>query len=55
MLRQIDDENIVAKIWLKFESLYITKSLSNKIYLKEQLFGFKMDPIKSLDDKLDEF
>ena len=29
--------------------------LSNKIYLKEQLFGFKMDPSKSLEENLDEF
>ena len=33
----------------------MVKSLSNKIYLKEQLFGFKMDFSKSLEENLDEF
>lgn len=55
VLRQIDDEDTATKVWLKLESLFMTKTLSNKIYLKEQLFGFKMDPYKSLDDNLDEF
>lgn len=55
VLRQVDDENIAAKIWLKLKSIYVTKSLTNKTYFKEQLFGFKMDPNKSLDDNLDEF
>ena len=43
VLRQVDDENTTAKIWLKLESLYMTNTLSNKIYLKEQLFGFIQD------------
>ena len=30
------------------------KSLSNKIYLKEQLFGFKMDPSKNIEENLDD-
>lgn len=38
VLRQVDNENTVAKIWLKLEHLYMTKSLSNKIYLNEQFF-----------------
>jgi len=29
--------------------------LSNKIYLKEQLLGFKMDPSKTLKENLDDF
>lgn len=33
----------------------MTKCLTNKIYLKEELFGFKMDSSKSLEDSLDEF
>ena len=55
VLRQIDDEDTVAKVWLKLESLYMTKNLSNKIYLKEQLLGFKMDPSKTLEENLDDF
>ena len=33
----------------------MTKSLPNKIYLKEKLFGFKMDPSKRLEENLDDF
>ena len=55
VLRQVDEEDTTFKVWTKLESLYMVKSLSNKIYLKEQLFGFKMDPSKSLEENLDEF
>ena len=50
MLRQVDEEDTALKVWNKLESLYMVKSLSNKIYLKEQLFGFKMDPSKNLEE-----
>jgi len=33
----------------------MTKSLSNKIYLKEQFFGFKMNSAKSLEENFDDF
>lgn len=33
----------------------MAKSLTNKIFLKEQLFGFKMNPAKTLEENLDEF
>lgn len=55
VLRQVNEDNTTAKVWLKLESLYMTKSLSNKIYLKEKLFGFKMNPAKSLEKSLDDF
>ena len=48
VLRQVDEEDTALKVWNKLESLYMVKSLSNKIYLKEQLIEFKMDPSKSL-------
>ncbi|TXG48538.1 hypothetical protein EZV62_024413 [Acer yangbiense] len=55
VLRQVNDEDTAAKVWIKLESFYMNKSLSGKIYLKEQLFGFKMDQSKSLEDNLDDF
>ena len=55
VLRQADKEDTAFKIWKKLESLYMEKSLSNKIYLKEQLFGFRMDSSKSLEENLDDF
>ena len=35
--------------------LYMEKALPMWIYLKEKLFGFKMDENKSIKDCLDEF
>ena len=40
---------------MRLESLYMTKSLTNKIYLKTKLFWFKMQEDKSLEENLDEF
>ena len=55
VLRQVDEEDTTLKVWTKLESLYMAKLLSNNIYLKEQLFGFKMYPSKQLEENLDEF
>ena len=35
VFRLVDEEDTAAKVWLKLESLYMTKTLSNKISLKE--------------------
>ncbi|TXG51781.1 hypothetical protein EZV62_024305 [Acer yangbiense] len=55
VLREVNEEKTASDVWKKLESLYLTKSLTNKIYLKERLFGFKMDPSKNLGQNLDEF
>lgn len=55
ILRQVNKKNIALKVWNKLESLYITKSLTSKIYLKGRLFGFKMNTSKSLEENLDDF
>ena len=55
VLRQIDDEDTKAKVWLILESLYMTKTLSNKIYLKKRLFRFRIDSSKTLEENLDDF
>nr|GEY43075.1 retrovirus-related Pol polyprotein from transposon TNT 1-94 [Tanacetum cinerariifolium] len=41
--------------WLKLESLYMTKSLANKLRLKDRLYTFRMKPGISVQDHLDEF
>jgi len=41
-LREIFKEKIIVLIWMKLELLYITKSLSYKLCLKQQLFSFRM-------------
>nr|GFB24682.1 retrovirus-related Pol polyprotein from transposon TNT 1-94 [Tanacetum cinerariifolium] len=40
---------------LKLESLYMTKSLVNKLRLKDRLYTFRMKPGTSVQDHLDEF
>ena len=36
------DEESPTTIWLKLESRYMFKSLTNKLYLKQKLYGLKM-------------
>ena len=36
------DEETATGLWSKLETLYITKSLSNKLYLNKQLYGLRM-------------
>ncbi|TXG73733.1 hypothetical protein EZV62_002312 [Acer yangbiense] len=55
VLREVNDESTAFDVWKKLESSYLTKSLTNKIYLKEHMFSFKMDPSKGLGQNLDEF
>ena len=55
VLRQIDGEDTAYKVWKKLEQLYLTKSLTNRILLKEKFFGFKMDTTKNLEPNLDDF
>jgi len=37
------DEEMTKKLWSRLEILYMTKSLSNKLYLKKQLYGLHMN------------
>ncbi|TXG53283.1 hypothetical protein EZV62_022452 [Acer yangbiense] len=55
VLREVNDEKIACDVWKKLESLHLTKSLTNKIYLKERLFAFKMNASKGLGQNLDDF
>ena len=34
VLQEVADKDTAAGLWLKLESLYMTKSLTNKLYLK---------------------
>ncbi|GJT13376.1 retrovirus-related pol polyprotein from transposon TNT 1-94 [Tanacetum coccineum] len=42
VLREVNKESSAAGVWLKLETLYMTKSLANKLYLKKKLFTFYM-------------
>ena len=55
VLHQIDEEETTFGVWNKIEDLFMRKSLTNKILLKERLFGFHIGPGKTLEQNLDEF
>jgi hypothetical protein len=42
VLRKVVKENTASKLWLKLESLYMTKSLTNRLYLKKRLATLHM-------------
>ena len=39
---QVTDEEMTTGLWSRLETLYTTKSVSNKLYLKKQLYGLSM-------------
>lgn len=50
VLREVAGEKTAAGLWLKLESLYMTKTLANRLHLKQRLFTMRMaegTPIKS--------
>ncbi|GJZ88583.1 putative reverse transcriptase domain-containing protein [Tanacetum coccineum] len=55
VLQEVIHETTAAGLWLKLESLYMTKSLANKLQLKDRLYTFRMKPGTSVQDHLDEF
>ena len=55
IIRQVLEEETTHKVWMKLESLYASKDLPNKMYLREKNFTYRMDPSKTLSENLDEF
>ena len=55
MLREVAKAKSTAELWLKLESLYMTKSLANRLHKKIKLYTFKMTPGMSIEDHLDHF
>jgi len=55
VITEVADQDTAAKLWLKLESLYMTKSLTSKLMLKQRLFSLRMSegtPLKEHIDKL---
>ena len=50
---EVSDEKTAASLWQKLESLYMTKSLTNKLLLKQRLFALRMQEGIELRDHLD--
>ncbi|GJS66393.1 hypothetical protein Tco_0680957 [Tanacetum coccineum] len=55
VLREVNKEDSTVWVWLKLETLYMTKSFANKLYLEKNLFTFDMHPGKKLSKNIDEF
>ncbi|KAJ9561973.1 hypothetical protein OSB04_007133 [Centaurea solstitialis] len=54
VIYEVADEESAASLWLKLESLYMTKSLTNKLLLKQRLFSLRMKEGMLLKQHLDE-
>ncbi|GJR99472.1 hypothetical protein Tco_0315981 [Tanacetum coccineum] len=55
VLWEITKETTATGIWKKLETLYMTKSLANHLYLKKKLYTFQMHQGKSQSKHIDEF
>ena len=55
VLRKVSKEKTATRVWTMLEGLYMTKSLVNRLYLKQALYSFKMQEDKSIDEQLDIF
>ena len=56
VLREVVEEDTTTKLWLKLESLYMTKSLTNLLNLKNWLYTLQMkEGTSTIKNHLDEF
>jgi hypothetical protein len=55
VLFNIVTEKTAAGLWSKLESLYMTKSLTNRIFLKRQLYSLRMKEGTKIVDHLNTF
>ncbi|GJZ22327.1 retrovirus-related pol polyprotein from transposon TNT 1-94 [Tanacetum coccineum] len=55
VLREVTGETTAAGVWTKLETLYMTKSLANKLYLKKKLYTFYMPTGRKISEHIDEF
>jgi len=55
VLREVADEETAKGLWDKLEGLYMKKSLTNRLYLKQRLYTLKMHEGTTVNDHLDSF
>uniref|UniRef100_A0A803PVB6 Integrase catalytic domain-containing protein n=1 Tax=Cannabis sativa TaxID=3483 RepID=A0A803PVB6_CANSA len=55
MLRKVSNEETALGLWEILASIYLKKSLANKLYLKKKLYTLKMEDSKELRKHLGEF
>jgi hypothetical protein len=54
-MREVIEEITTIELWTKFQTLYITKSLTNQLHLKHQLYTLRMKEVILIKDHLNEF
>nr|GEX73138.1 retrovirus-related Pol polyprotein from transposon TNT 1-94 [Tanacetum cinerariifolium] len=55
VLREVTGETTAVGVWSKLETLYMTKSLDDKLYLKKKLYTFYMPAGRKISEHIDEF
>ena len=55
VLQEVVHEKTTISLWLKLESLYMTKTLVNRLHLKQWLFTLCMVEGTSIKSHLDDF
>ncbi|KAH9728046.1 hypothetical protein KPL70_008880 [Citrus sinensis] len=55
VIREVAKKKTVADLWAKLKTIYMTKSLTNRLHIKKRMFSLKMAEGSSLDDHIDEF
>jgi hypothetical protein len=55
VLREVAKEKTGAEMWLRLEALYMTKSLVRKLFLKKQLYAFRMVELRSVIEQITEY
>ncbi|GKD39777.1 hypothetical protein Tco_1259984, partial [Tanacetum coccineum] len=55
VLREVTAETTTTEVWTKLETLYMIKSLANKLYLKKKLYTFYMPVGQNISEHIDEF
>ena len=55
VLRDVAREKTAAGIWQKLESLYMTKSLANRLFMKQRLYSYKFHEDRSISEQLTDF
>ena len=53
VITEVAEQETTASMWLKLESLYMTKSLTKKLRLKQRVFSMRMQEGTSLRGHLD--
>ncbi|KAJ4714183.1 Retrovirus-related Pol polyprotein from transposon TNT 1-94 [Melia azedarach] len=54
IITEVAEEETAQGLWVKLEGLYMTKSLTNKLLLKQRLFSLRMQECMPLRDHLDQ-